>query len=74
MHEESVDDYLEKIFGNRRWCPDCGAMTPALGNGVLAFCECCRRAYDFPYLRDPKNPSYLGLSFQVIPSTFDPLE
>ena len=41
-----IDELLTEVFKDRRYCSDCEAMTPALGSGVLEFCECCKSAYE----------------------------
>ena len=65
MAQESIEKYLKQIFGNRRYCSHCGAMTPVLGpqdidvsaSGISMqlspTCECCGEAYDqlFPALK-----------------------
>jgi len=48
MAKESVEDYLRQIFNDRRYCSECGAMTPILylreewiysENCEICFCE-----------------------------------
>jgi hypothetical protein len=55
MHEETIEYYLQQIFGGRRYCHNCKAMTPA--NSITedplkpavevnpAYCDICFRAY-----------------------------
>ena len=50
--EESVGNYLDQIFKDRRYCPQCEAMTPILNHEVVlsgypnSMCECCGTVYD----------------------------
>jgi len=76
MAQESVTDYLDQIFRNRRYCSECGAMTPILSNedflsahkyasqraAKFDMCECCLKVYDLMPLRKMKIVETYGLA------------
>ena len=70
MAQELVTDYLDQIFRDRRYCSECGAMTPILhpniplswwGVPMEETCEICKIPYG-PGLRKLKIKETYGMA------------
>lgn len=68
MAQESVTDYLDQIFKDRRYCSECGAMTPAVGLGhhpdddARYYCDLCKCEYGVPPLKPFKISETYGMA------------
>ena len=52
MAQKTIDNYLNQIFKDRRYCFSCEAMTPILANSLIQsglyltlVCDICKRGY-----------------------------
>jgi hypothetical protein len=68
MARETVTDYLDQIFIGRRYCSECGAMTPAVcipskhKPYERFYCELCDCEYGIPPLRPFKISETYGMA------------
>ena len=67
MAKDTVTDCLEQVFNGRRYCPNCGAMTPiyirdpsaANAGHDVDVCDKCMRCYDpIPFQRMKIKETY----------------
>lgn len=68
MARETVTDYVNQIFRDRRYCSNCGAMTPVVGLGhdpqdnARHYCEICGQPYKPSPLRNLVIKEEYGLA------------